>query len=79
MTKFLFAAVAAVSLFGAQPVFACPDCKNCPHKAAAADKKPVEKACACEGKDKDCKCEKAACPHCSEQKAAPKKEEAKKT
>ncbi|BDG01996.1 hypothetical protein [Anaeromyxobacter oryzae] len=82
MTKFLFAAFAAVSFLAAQPVFACEDCKNCPHhKVADADKKPADKAaCACAGAGKECKCgEKCACPHCSAQKAGAKKEEPKKT
>jgi hypothetical protein len=83
MTRFLFAAVAAVSLFAARPVLACEDCKSCPHKVAEADKRPgAEKpaACACAGEGKECRCgEKCACPHCAAQKAAVKKAEVKKS
>jgi hypothetical protein len=85
MTRFLFAAVAAIAFFTAQPVLACEDCKNCPHKVADADKKPAaDKApaagCACAGQGKECKCgEKCACAHCGAHKAGEKKDEAKKS
>ncbi len=84
MIRMLLAAAAAFALTTAAPAFACPDCKDCPqHKTAQADKKDAKDTkvadCPC-GKGADCKCgEKCDCPHCHGAKAAPKKEEPKKT
>ncbi len=88
MTKMLLAAAAAFAFVTAAPAFACPDCKDCPmHKVAQADTKAEKKdakdtktACACGKAGADCKCgEKCDCPHCHGAKAAPKKEEPKKS
>ncbi len=92
MIRMLLAAAAAFALTTAAPAFACPDCQNkdCPkHKVAAAEKADKKDAkdgkdtkvadCPC-GKGADCKCgEKCDCPHCHGGKAAPKKEEPKKS
>ncbi|HTN51894.1 MAG TPA: hypothetical protein VML50_05785 [Anaeromyxobacter sp.] len=78
MKRIIFAALAAIAFFTAQPVFACDDCKNCPmHKVAESDKDKKEAAtppCKCHGAEaKECKCgEKCGCP-------AHKKAEEKKT
>jgi hypothetical protein len=72
MMKLLFAAAAAFALVVAAPAFAaCPDCKDCPNKMAAADtaEKKDAPACAC-GDAKECKCPaKCECPHCHAKKA----------
>jgi hypothetical protein len=85
MTRFLFAAAAAVTLFASQPAFACPDCQNCQHakNTVAQNDKKDEKAdpkvagCGCKD-SKDCKCGKdCKCPNCHAHK--PAKAEEKKT
>jgi hypothetical protein len=90
MIRMLLAAAAAFALTTAAPAYACPDCKDCPkHKVAAAEQAEKKDAkdskdskvagCPC-GKGAECKCgEKCDCPHCHGAKAAPKKEEPKKT
>ncbi len=89
MIRMLLAAAAAFALTTAAPALACPDCQNkdCPqHKTAAAEKTDKKDAkdskvadCPC-GKGADCKCgDKCDCPHCHGTKAAPKKEEPKKS
>ncbi len=88
MIRMLLAAAAALALTTAAPAYACPDCntKDCPHKVAQAEKKGAKDAkdtkvadCPC-GKGADCKCgDKCDCPHCHGGKAAPKKEEPKKS
>lgn len=85
MLRTLFAAAAAFALFAGAPAFACPDCKDCPHKMASADDKAGKKdtadkpaACKCAGEGKECKCgAQCACPHCAAHKAAKKTEEKK--
>ncbi len=77
MLRYLLAVAIALSLAGARPALACPNCDKCPHKVAAADdKKPVagDKApkdaadCGCTG-PKDCKCGKdCRCSNCRAQK-----------
>jgi hypothetical protein len=87
MIKMLLAAAAAFALTTAAPAYACADCKDCPmHKVAAADKaenkdaKDTKVACPCGKGAAECKCgEKCDCPHCHGAKAAPKKEEPKKS
>ncbi len=89
MTKLLLAAAAALAFLTAAPASACPDCKDCPmHKVAQADTKAEKKdapkdtkvACNCNKAGGDCKCgDKCDCPHCHGAKAAPKKDETKKS
>ncbi len=88
MTKLLLAAAAALAFVTAAPAFACQDCKDCPmHKVAQADTKAEKKdakdpkvACNCHGSAGECKCgDKCDCPHCHGAKAAPKKDEGKKS
>ena len=88
MIRIALAAVAAFALSTAAPAWAaCPDCKDCPNKTAAAEKgakeeKPgakAEAACPCAGEGKECKCGASCqCPHCAAKKAE-KKEEPKKS
>jgi len=75
MIKLVLAAVAAVALFAAPPVFAgCKDCQNCPQKMASADKAEKKEAVACPcGDGKECKCgDKCECAHCSAAKKCDK-------
>jgi hypothetical protein len=86
MVRTLLAAAAAFALFSGTPAFACPDCKDCPHKMASADDKAGQKgtadkspACKCGGGEgKECKCgAQCSCPHCAAKKAATKADEKK--
>ncbi len=89
MIRMLLAAAAAFALTTATPALACKDCKDCPmNKTAAAEKtdkkdaKDVKEAagCPCNKAGGECKCgANCDCPHCHGQKAAPKKEEPKKS
>lgn len=82
MTRMLLAAAAAFALLIGPAAYAC-DCKDCPHKAAAAEKSDAKgkaaaaKDCPCHG-GKDCKCgPDCKCEHCAAKKAADKKDEKK--
>jgi hypothetical protein len=84
MLRTLLAAAAAFALFSGAPAFACPDCKDCPHKMASADDKAgkdtADKAgCKCVAENKgECKCgAQCTCPHCAAKKAEKKGEEKK--
>ncbi len=75
MLRMLLAAAAAFALAASQPVFACPNCKECQHqKGAKTGKSDAAAACDC---GKECKCgPNCKCEHC-QKKAAEKKDEKK--
>jgi hypothetical protein len=82
MTRFLFAAAAALALSFALPTYAgCPNCADCPEhkdKVAAAEKKEggEKVACPCKAETKgECKCGANSgchCPHCHSVKESKK-------